>query len=107
MVYRDMRQIRTRYHLEHSSPEADAGRRTLHSKTLNPNMSYITISVIELDTKDLVVSKILRQESYKYRNLFPHVSAALQLTETGMSLTRGDSIEYIYTDAAHPILFEG
>lgn len=38
---------------------------------------------------------------HKYRNLFPHVSAALQLTEAGVPLTRGDTIQYIYTDAAH------
>jgi DNA polymerase elongation subunit (family B) len=55
----------------------------------------------ELELKDLVVSKILRQDLYKYRSLFPHVSAALRLTEAGASLTRGDTIQYIYTDAAH------
>jgi DNA polymerase-2 len=55
----------------------------------------------ELELKDLIVSKILRQDLYKYRSLFPHVSAALQLTEAGIPLTRGDTIEYIYTEAAH------
>jgi DNA polymerase elongation subunit (family B) len=55
----------------------------------------------ELQLKDLVVSKILRQDLYKYRSLFPHVSAALQLTEAGVPLTRGDIIQYIHTDAAH------
>jgi DNA polymerase elongation subunit (family B) len=55
----------------------------------------------ELELKDLIVSKILRQELYKYRSLFPHVSAALRLTEAGVPLTRGDTIQYIYTDAAH------
>ena len=43
----------------------------------------------------------MRQDLYKYRSLFPHVSAALQLTEAGVPLTRGDTIQYIYTDAAH------
>ncbi len=51
--------------------------------------------------KDLVVSKLLRQELTKYRSLFPHVSAGLQLTEAGKSLVRGDIIQYIYMDAAH------
>jgi len=37
----------------------------------------------------------------KYRNLFPHVSAALQLIEAGKSLVRGDVIQYIHTDAAN------
>jgi len=55
----------------------------------------------ELELKDLIVSKILRQDLYKYRSLFPHVCAALQLTEAGVPLTRGDIIQYIYIDAAH------
>jgi DNA polymerase elongation subunit (family B) len=53
----------------------------------------------ELELKDLIVSKILRQDLYKYRSLFPHVSAALQLTEVGVPLTY--IIQYIYTDTAH------
>ena len=44
---------------------------------------------------------MLRQDLTKYRGLFPHVSAALRLTEAGKSLVRGDIIQYIYTDAAH------
>ena len=55
----------------------------------------------EIQLKDLVVSKMLRQDLTKYRSLFPHVSAALQLTEAGKSLVRGDIIQYIYTDAVH------
>jgi len=31
-----------------------------------------------LDGKDLVISKLLRQDIQKYRSLFPHVSAAIQ-----------------------------
>jgi DNA polymerase elongation subunit (family B) len=53
----------------------------------------------ELEFKDLIVSKILRQDLY--RSLFPHVSAALRLTEAGVPLTRGDTIQYIYSDATH------
>jgi DNA polymerase elongation subunit (family B) len=55
----------------------------------------------EIQIKDLVVSKMLRQDLNKYTSLFPHVSAALQLTEAGKSLIRGDIIQYIYTDAGH------
>jgi DNA polymerase elongation subunit (family B) len=55
----------------------------------------------EIQLKDLVVSKMLRQDLTKYRSLFPHVSAALQLEEAGKPLIRGDLIQYIYTDAAH------
>jgi len=55
----------------------------------------------EIPLKDLVVSKLMRQDLSKYRSLSPHVSAAIQLTEAGKSLVRGDIIQYIYTDAAH------
>jgi DNA polymerase elongation subunit (family B) len=55
----------------------------------------------EIQVKDLVVSKLLRQDLTKYRNLFPHVSAALQLAGAGESLTRGDIIRYVYKDANH------
>lgn len=55
----------------------------------------------EIKIKDLVLSKILRQDLYKYTSLFPHVSAALQLSEAGMQLVRGNTVQYIYTDAAH------
>ncbi len=55
----------------------------------------------EIQHIDLVVSKLLRQDLNKYRNLFPHVSAALQLAEAGKSLARGDVIQYVYTDANH------
>jgi DNA polymerase elongation subunit (family B) len=45
---------------------------------------------------------MLRQDLTEYRSLFPHVSAAaLQLTDAGKSLIRGDIIQYIYTDEAH------
>ncbi|MGC2668658.1 MAG: DNA polymerase domain-containing protein [Candidatus Nitrosopolaris sp.] len=45
----------------------------------------------EIQLSDLVVSKMLRQDLTKYRSLFPHVSASLQLTEAGKSLVRGDT----------------
>ena len=55
----------------------------------------------EIQLQDLVVSKFLGQDLDKQRSLFPHVSAAIQLTEAGKSLIRGDIIQYIYTDAHH------
>ena len=55
----------------------------------------------EIQIEDLVISKMLRQDLYRYRSLFPHVSAGLQLIEAGKSLVRGDLIRYIYTDSAH------
>ena len=51
-----------------------------------------------LDDKDLVISKLLRQDIQKYRSLFPHVSAAIQSKKYPL---RGDTIQYIYTDSKH------
>jgi DNA polymerase elongation subunit (family B) len=55
----------------------------------------------ELQLEDLVISKILRQDLHKYNSLFPHVSAALQMSKAGVPLVRGDIVQYIYTDAGH------
>ncbi len=63
--------------------------------------TIVKVMTGEIQIKDLVVSKMLRQNLIKYRSLFPHVSAALQLTGAGKSVVRGDTIQYIYTDAAH------
>ena len=51
-----------------------------------------------LDNKDLVISKLLRQDIQKYRSLFPHVSAAIQSRRYPL---KGDTIQYIYTDSKH------
>jgi DNA polymerase elongation subunit (family B) len=52
----------------------------------------------DLDDKDLVISKLLRQDIQKYRSLFPHVSAAIQSRNYPL---KGDTIQYIYTDSKH------
>ena len=59
------------------------------------------IMTSEIQLQDLVISKFLRQALDKYRSLFPHVAAAIQLGISGKSSVRGDSIRYIYTDAHH------
>jgi DNA polymerase elongation subunit (family B) len=51
-----------------------------------------------LDDKDLLISKLLRQDIQKYRSLFPHVSAAIQSRRYPL---RGETIQYIYTDSKH------
>jgi DNA polymerase elongation subunit (family B) len=51
-----------------------------------------------LDDKDLVISKLLRQDIQKYKSLFPHVSAAIQSKKYPL---KGDTIQYIYTDSKH------
>jgi DNA polymerase elongation subunit (family B) len=50
---------------------------------------------------DLVISKLLGQNIEKYRSLFPHVSAAIQLTNEDSLPSKGDTIKYIYTDSQH------
>jgi DNA polymerase elongation subunit (family B) len=55
-----------------------------------------------LNQQDLVISKLLRQDIVKYKSLFPHVSAAIQLSnDTGKHPMKGDTIQYIYTDSQH------
>jgi DNA polymerase elongation subunit (family B) len=45
--------------------------------------------------EDLVISKLLGQDIIKYRSLFPHVSAAIQLSNEGEHPSKGDTIKYI------------
>ena len=49
-----------------------------------------------IDNKDLIISKLLRQDIQKYKSLFPHVSAAIQSRKYPL---KGDTIQYIYTDS--------
>jgi DNA polymerase elongation subunit (family B) len=59
----------------------------------------------EIHQEDLVISKLLGQDIEKYKSLFPHVSAAIQLlTNTAGGCkqpTKGDTIQYIYTNSKH------
>jgi DNA polymerase elongation subunit (family B) len=56
-----------------------------------------------IQQQDLVISKLLRQNIEKYKSLFAHVSAAIQLSNNGGGTypTKGDTIQYIYTDSQH------
>jgi DNA polymerase elongation subunit (family B) len=44
---------------------------------------------------------LLGQDIIKYRSLFPHVSAAIQLTNEDKHPSKGDTIKYIYTNSQH------
>jgi DNA polymerase elongation subunit (family B) len=57
----------------------------------------------EIQQQDLVISKLLGQDIEKYKSLFPHVSAAIQLSNTGGGKypSKSDTIQYIYTDSQH------
>ncbi len=56
----------------------------------------------DIDTMDLVISKQLRMDISKYRNIFTHVAAAIQLSNlNGKRPMKGDIIQYVYTDSQH------
>jgi DNA polymerase elongation subunit (family B) len=57
----------------------------------------------EIRQEDLVISELLGQDIEKYKSLFPHVSAAIQLlsSKEGKCPTKGDTIQYIYTNSQH------
>ena len=59
------------------------------------------IMTADIQLQDLVVSKLLGQGLDMYKSLFPHVSAAIQLSEVGKSPIVGEGVEYIHTDAHH------
>jgi DNA polymerase elongation subunit (family B) len=62
----------------------------------------IMIGGAEITQDDLVISKLLGQNIEKYKSLFPHVCAAIQIGTDKDSLpSKGDNIKYIYTDAQH------
>jgi DNA polymerase elongation subunit (family B) len=52
----------------------------------------------DLDDKDLIISKMLRQDIQKYKSLFPHVSAAIKSRRYPL---KGETIQYVYTDSKH------
>jgi DNA polymerase elongation subunit (family B) len=54
----------------------------------------------EIELQDLVISKQLRMNIYNYRSVFPHVAAAIQLS-SNERVSKGDNIEYVYTDSQH------
>jgi DNA polymerase elongation subunit (family B) len=52
----------------------------------------------DMPVSELVISKVLRMPIERYRSLFPHVLAAVQLRQNKQSVRPGDSVEYVYTD---------
>jgi DNA polymerase elongation subunit (family B) len=54
----------------------------------------------EVELQDLIISKQLRMNIHNYRSIFPHVAAAMQLSDNER-VSRGDNIEYVYTDSQH------
>jgi DNA polymerase elongation subunit (family B) len=62
----------------------------------------IMIGGDDITQDDLVISKLLGQDIIKYRSLFPHVSAAIQLINgKDKHPSKGDTVKYIYTNSQH------
>ncbi len=47
---------------------------------------------------ELVISKVLRMPVERYRSLFPHVTAAIQLHQKHRRVKAGDFVNYVYVD---------
>jgi DNA polymerase elongation subunit (family B) len=54
-----------------------------------------------IEQQGLVISKLLRNGVHKYKSIFPHVAAAIQLSIQGSIPMRGENIQYIYTNSKH------
>jgi DNA polymerase elongation subunit (family B) len=65
----------------------------------------IMIGGVLVTKSDLVISKLLGQNLEKYRSLFRHVSAAIQLSNGDRHPSKGDTIRHIYIDSSHKTLF--
>ncbi len=57
----------------------------------------------EVPVEQLVVSKYLRRSLESYDRRFPHISAAVQLSEHGQKPGAGDRVKFVYVDADHPL----
>jgi DNA polymerase elongation subunit (family B) len=76
--------------------------KTLENALLCVTKTIDKVMTGEIKLQDLVISKQLRMDITKYKSIFPHVAAALQLcAQNGKSPTRGDMIEYVYTNSQH------
>jgi DNA polymerase elongation subunit (family B) len=77
----------------------------IYDKTLEEAFLCITktidkVMTREIDLQDLIISKQLSMNIYNYRSIFPHVAAAIQLNNNER-VSRGDNIEYVFTDSQH------
>jgi DNA polymerase elongation subunit (family B) len=55
----------------------------------------------KMSLKELAVSKTLRKNVNKYRSIFPHVAAAIQLASRGKNVKEGEDVNFIYKDSDH------
>jgi len=55
----------------------------------------------KMSLQELAVSKTLRKAFNKYRIIFPHVAAAIQLASRGKNVKEGEDVSFIYRDVEH------
>ena len=89
------------YSLFDAANTKDILNRTLENALFCLTKTIDKIMIGEIETEDLVISKQLRMDLAKYRSIFPHVAAAIQLANAGKQPVRGDTIKYIYTNVEH------
>jgi DNA polymerase elongation subunit (family B) len=51
-----------------------------------------------IELQNLVISRLLRRGIDDYKSIFPHVAAAIQMSNEGKTPMRGQNIQYIHTD---------
>ena len=76
--------------------------KTLENALLCVTRTIDKVMTGEIKLQDLVITKQLRMDIPKYKSIFPHVGAAMQLCVlNGKSPVRGENIEYVYTNSQH------
>ena len=88
------------YTLFNCDNSAEIYEKTLEEALLGITKTIDKVMTGEIELQDLVISKQLRMNINNYKNIFPHVAAAIQLGNNER-VSKGDNIEYIYTDSQH------
>jgi DNA polymerase elongation subunit (family B) len=71
-----------------------------------PKAIRFTVEMVEkirsgsVSVNELIISKMLRMPIERYRSLFPHVTAAVQLQQRQKPIKPGELIDYVYVDTA-------
>ena len=90
------------YTLFDADSSTEITERTLEIALLCVTKTIDKVMTGEIEAQGLVISKQLRMDITKYRNIFPHVAAAIQLgMANGKRPNRNDIIQYVYTDSQH------
>ena len=92
------------YTLFDANSKTEINDRTLENALFCVTKTIDKVMTGEIDPANLIISKQLRMDITKYRSIFPHVAAAIQLSKAnGKPPSKGDTIQYIYTDSSTKI----